>query len=125
MTLASLKVRRVALYSLSAPVDAASQIAVSTYTRVLSPDADGLWWASRGVRSGRETSPTTAAQHVRTFVFGFDSEVPVTADGVIVEDTQVFRITSIMPRDQGRDEVQVETVQIDDADASFNLVEPT
>lgn len=125
MTLGSLKVRRVAIYAYSAPVNSTSQIAESTYTRVLSPDADGLWWASRAVRSGRETSPTTAAQHVRTFVFGFDSEVPLTANGIVVEDSQHFRITALLTRDHGRDEVQVEAVQVDDADPSYTLQEPT
>lgn len=124
MSLASLRTRRVALYSYSAPVDATSQIAASTYTRVKSSDADGLWWAARGVRSGHETSPTTAAQHVRQFVFELDAEVPVTPDGILVDGSTRYRITAVLSRDYGRDEVQVETVQVDDADASFVLQEP-
>lgn len=124
MSHGSMKILRAALYAYSAPVEDSSGIAVSTYTRVKSDDEDGLWWCSRGTTGARETSPTTAAQHVVTAVFGFDVEVPVTKDGVIVLAGEVFRITAVLPRQQSRNEVQVQTVQVDDADSAFLLQEP-
>jgi hypothetical protein len=121
---ASLRTRRVAVYSYSAPVDSASGIARSTYTRVLSSDADGLWWAVRGSREGRETSPTGATQHVTHPVYGFDAEVTLTVDGLIVDGGKCAKITALLPRDIGRNEQQVLCEQVDDADSAYELEEP-
>ncbi|MES2524039.1 MAG: hypothetical protein V4617_15135 [Gemmatimonadota bacterium] len=122
MSLASLRTRRVAIGAYSAPVDAESAIAVDTYTKVASGDDDGLWWAARGTRSGMQTAPTGAAQHVTQVVYAFDTEVPVTPDGIVIDGDQRLLITSVLPRDVGRDELQVLAVHVDDADAAFQLV---
>lgn len=123
MSLASLRSRSVKLYGYSAPVDATSQIAESTYTRLPSGDTDKCWWGTRGTTRGMQTHPTGAAQMVISAVYAFASEAPVQVNGLIVDGTEYHRITAILPRDIGRDEVQVLTVRVDDDAAGFTLVE--
>jgi hypothetical protein len=127
----SLRRHRVKLYAYSHAFDAASMgVAVSTYTRVLSGAADGNWWAARGVTSSRETAPTTAAQHEQTAVWGMDRGIlvanpTISADGVLVDAAnRVWRITAVEDRITHGQTVQLHTVTVDDANASFALVEP-
>jgi hypothetical protein len=120
----SMRVRSVALYAYTAPQDAASEIAESTYTRVPSSDPDGLWWAARGVPMGKQTHPTTAAQQVTEARYQFASEVPVTPTSLLVDDGEYWKVTAVLPREIGRDELQVLAVRVDDDAAGFDLVEP-
>lgn len=124
MSLMSLRVRSVAIYAYSAPQNADSEIAESTYTRVPSTDPDGLWWAARGVPMGRQTYPTTAAQQVTEARYQFDAEAPVTPTALLVDDGEYWKVTAVLPREIGRDELQVLAVRVDDDAAGFTLVEP-
>lgn len=113
---------RVGLYTYSSVVDADTGIAESVYTKVPSPDADGLWWASRGTVSGRELMPTTLPQDQQKLLLSFHAEVPVEEEAVIVEGTKVYRVESVMVRDYGRATKQVYCTYVDKADPTYNLV---
>lgn len=133
MSHASLRRLRVALYTYTSEMDAATGITASAYVRALSPDADGLWWASRGTVFGGERSPTPNPQEEQTSFWSFSAYAPVTADGVMalgtVSDTtftpqSVYRVQSVMERNYWRDTVQVYATLVDDANATVTLTEP-
>lgn len=134
MSLASLRTLRVAIYYYSSQMDDSSGISESVYVRSLSPDTDGLWWASRGTVFGREASPTPNPQSEMTEFWSLSGYAPITPDGLIVIGTyteaggftpqQVHRVQSVMPRNYWRDAVQVYCLAVDDADATYTLEEP-
>lgn len=130
MSNASLRKNRVAIYSYGSVTDTASGVTSSVYTRVLSPAADGLWFASRGTVFGRETAPGRQPQSEVTSLWSFEAGVPITPDGVIATGTvaagvftrnEVFRIQSVMPRAQFRGQVQAFVTLVDDATVTFSL----
>lgn len=130
MSHASLRTHRVAIYSYAGVTDQASGVTASVYTRVLSPDPDGLWWASRGTVFGRETAPGLQPQAEVTSFWSFENGVPLTNDSVIATGIvaagvftrrEVFRVQSVMPRQQFRDQVQVFVTLVDDANVTFDL----
>jgi hypothetical protein len=79
----------------------------STYELVTSGDDDDAWWASKANPTGSETTLGMQAEHTFDAVIGFAAEAPVTEDGAIVIDGVEYLVRSILPRDYGRDEVQV------------------
>lgn len=93
----------VALYS-----DTGTDGAVnSTYTKSPSTDPDGLWWCSRNAASGRENTVGMKADERIDEVIGFAAEVPVDRDALVSIDGVQFWVRSVLPRDYGRNEVQV------------------
>lgn len=124
MSLASLRKLRVAIYTYEAQTDEATGVTRSVYARAPSPDSDGLWWASRGTTFGRETAPAQQPQEEQTAFFSLSAYAPVTGDGLIKLGDAVYRIQSVMERNYYRDQVQVFTTLVDDANAAYTLVEP-
>ena len=93
---------------LFAYVDAGSSGGVdSAYQVLASVDDDAQWWCSKGVPSGREVTTGAAPGHRTDAVFGFAVEAPVQLDGAILCDGEGYVIHAVLPRDYGRDEVQV------------------
>jgi hypothetical protein len=121
---ASLNRLRIGVYAYSQRQDPDSGVTASVYTRVLSRDPDGLWWASRGTNFGREAAPVNTPQEEETSFWTFRTEVPVHEDGVITLGTEVFRVLAVMPRQYFRGENQAFCVHVDDADPQYTLEEP-
>jgi hypothetical protein len=120
MSLATLRTRRVAIYYYSSTVDAATGIASSDYYLRASPDADGKWWASFGTLFGRERAPTTKPQDEQMALFSFAGDVVIRPEDIIVlDDTAVYRVQSVMPRSLFRNQWQAYCVTVDDANAYF------
>lgn len=124
MSLSSLRKLRVALYAYTQATDEDTGVTSSVYVRTLSPDSDGLWWASRGTVFGRETAPAQQPQEEQTAFFSFAAYAPATADGLVVYSGAVYRIQAVMERDYYRDSLQVFAVRVDDANATYVLEEP-
>jgi hypothetical protein len=121
MSMATLRTRRVDVFGYQSLVDEATGVSASFYQRRLSPDPDGKWWASKGTIFGRERAPTTNPQDEQLSMWSFASECPVTADDVIRDGTEIYRIQSLMPRQLYRDQVQAYCTYVDDADPAFDL----
>lgn len=79
----------------------------STYELVTSGDSDDAWWASKANPTGRETTLGMQAEHSFDAVLGFAAEAPVTEDGAVVIEDVEYLVRAILPRDYGRDDVQV------------------
>lgn len=79
----------------------------STYELVTSGDSDDAWWASKANPTGHETTTGMQADHRVDAVFGFAANAPVTEDGAIVCESVEYLVRAVLPRDYGRDEVQV------------------
>jgi hypothetical protein len=89
--------------------DAGSEGSVdSTYLVIASSAADEMWWCSKAAPSGHEVTTGMQPDHRVDAVFGFAAEVPVAPDLVIrMADGESFTIRAVLPRDYGRDELQV------------------
>lgn len=124
MSLASLRKLRVAIYAYEAQTDTNTGVTSSVYVRIPSPDSDGLWWASRGTTFGRETAPAQQPQEEQNAFFSLAAYAPVTGDGLLKLGDAIYRVQSVMERDYYRDQVQVFTTLVDDANAAYTLVEP-
>lgn len=100
-------------------------VTTSTRTRQLSGDADGNWWVSRGTPNGDEPTVGMKPEERIDSVVGALTEVPVNRDSVLVldGDPRQYRVLSVLPRDQGRDEWQA-LCQIVPAQ-TYTLTEPT
>jgi hypothetical protein len=122
MSLATMRRLRVAIYAYSSVMDADTGVSESVYTKLESPDSDGLWWASRGTLSGRELMPTTLPQDQQKLLLSFHAEVPIEPDMVVTEGTKVYRVESVMVRDYGRAAKQVYCSYVDKNDPDYNLV---
>ena len=123
MSRASLRRLRVGVYAYSSTVDEATGVATSVYTKRVSPDADGLWWAAFGTVFGRERAPTGNPQDEQQAMFTVHGEVTLTADDVIVvQPSLVYRVQSVMPRNIFLPQQQAFASRVDDADPFFNLV---
>lgn len=79
----------------------------STYELVTSGDSDDAWWASKAAPTGREVTTGMQADHRVDAVLGFAAEAPVTEDGAVVIESTEYLVRAVLPRDYGRDEVQV------------------
>lgn len=95
---------------------------VSAYTLVSSDESDRAWWASKAQPTGREVTVGMQAVHHVDAVIGFSSAAPVTEDGAIVCDGVEYLVRAILPRDYGRDEIQVYAERAGEA---LNLLDPT
>lgn len=103
----SLRTKRVGVYAYS---DTGSGgLVAHTYTKVPSAASDGNWWASRGVPTGKEALVAQQSEHVADAVFGFDSDVPITPDGLIVDVAlgEAFKVIAVLARDTSTGEWQV------------------
>ncbi|HXE60751.1 MAG TPA: hypothetical protein VN607_08580 [Gemmatimonadaceae bacterium] len=111
----SLRNRRVALYAYSNT--GSGGLVAHTFTKTRSAAADGNWWASRSVPTGRESLKAMQAEHTADAMFGFGPEAPVDSDGALIDiiSGQEFRITAILPRDNVDAEQQVLAVFNTDA----------
>lgn len=104
-------------------------VTTSTRTRqVRTPtaDDDGLsWWVSRGSPTGQEPTVGMKPEERIDSIIGALNEVPINRDSVIVldDDPRQYRVLSVLPRDQGRDEWQA-LCQIVPAQ-TYKLTEPT
>lgn len=79
----------------------------STYELVTSGDDDDAWWASKANPTGRETTLGMQAEQRFDAVLGFAAEAPVTEDGAVVIESVEYLVRAILPRDYGRDDIQV------------------
>jgi hypothetical protein len=79
----------------------------SVYLIKSSGDADDMWWCSRTAPTGREVTTGMQPDHRVDAVFGFDAAVPVAVDDAIHCDGVSYVARAVLPRDYGRDEVQV------------------
>lgn len=116
----SMRNRRVALYDYS---DAGSGgLVAHTYTKHVSAAADGNWWASRSVPTGRESLKAMQSEHTADALFGFGPEAPIAADGALKDilTGETFRIEAILPRDNTQAEQQV--LAVFNTDAVFTEV---
>jgi hypothetical protein len=52
-------------------------LAESVYTKILSGDEDGDWWASAVPLGGGERTTAGQAEHTLDALFGFDADLPV------------------------------------------------
>ena len=100
-----LRKHRAAVYFYSASTSGG--VTTSTRTRQPSSDTDGLWWVSRGAPTGNEPTVGMKPEERIDAVIGALSEMPVNRDSIIVIDTNQYRVLSVLPRDQGRDEHQM------------------
>ena len=82
-------------------------VVTSTYTKSASPDSHGLWWCSKGVPTGYETTTGMKADERIDVVLGFAAEAPVDRDTLVEIDGTQYMVRSVLSRDYGRDEVQV------------------
>lgn len=78
-----------------------------TYVLNSSDAADGAWWCSKAVPSGRENTTGMKPEHRLDAVLTFSASAPVTDDSAIVVDSVEYLVGAIMARDHGRDELQV------------------
>lgn len=79
----------------------------SVYVRQVSPAADGMWWCSRATPTGREITIAAASSHRVDAVFCFAAVCPVTVTSAIRCAGSSYLVRAVLPRDHGRDEVQV------------------
>lgn len=88
----------------------------STYLVIASSAADERWWCSKLDTSGHEVTTGMQPDHRVNAVFVFSKHAPLESpDGFNVGidcDGASYLIRSIMPRDYGHDEVQVEAERI-------------
>ena len=80
---------------------------IATYTKSASPDTHGLWWCSKGVPTGHETTTGMKADERIDVVLGFAAEAPVDRDTLVEIEARQYMVRSVLERDYGRDEVQV------------------
>jgi hypothetical protein len=84
----------------------------SGYYLVTSPNPDDSWWCSRATPSGQEVTVGMRPEHRADAVFGFEAHVDVRVDSAIVLRDQTateeaYIVRAVLPRDYGRNEVQV------------------
>jgi hypothetical protein len=115
-----LRKHRAAVYFYSSRTT--NQVTTTTRTRQLSNDEDGLWWVSRGIPTGNEPTIGMKPDERLDAVIGLLAEVPVNRDSIIVIGTAQYRVLSVLPRDQGRDEHQL--LCQDDTSKKYTLTEP-
>lgn len=128
----SLRKLQVGIYQYEPSTDETTGITVSRYRFVPSLLHSGLWWASRGIVFGKETSPAGNPQDEQTSFWSFELGVPIGPDDVIAtgafdtnstfQPIEVFRVQSVIKRDYFRREVQVYCTQVNDADGQFTLL---
>lgn len=118
MTL-SLRTRRVALYRYHRA--GANGVVNHTYRRARSQAADGNWWASRGVPTGREALVAAQAEFTADALFGFDGAVPVGAGDLVVDGGIDYKVTAVLPREIAGGELQVLAVR--SSDAAYTKIE--
>lgn len=116
----SLRNRRVAIYAYSNT--GSNGLVEHTYTKTPSAAADGNWWASRSVPTGREVLVAAQAEHIADALFGFAADAPLDVNGGLkdIETGEQFRIEALLPRATGVDEQQV--IAVFNSDAVFNDV---
>ena len=91
---------------------------IQTYVKNVSSDADGDWWGSIVMPSGREVEVASNKGYTVDAVIGLSAEVTVDVEGII-KDTltgDVYKITAVLPRDVGRDEQQAMCEHVDEAE---------
>lgn len=79
----------------------------SVYLVEDSGDSDQMWWCSKGIPSGRETTRGAKPEHTVDAVFGFAAGAPVNVNSAILCDGATYVVRSVLTRDYGRDELQV------------------
>jgi hypothetical protein len=84
----------------------------SVYYLVPSTAADQCWWCSRALPTGREVTVGMKPEHRLDAVLGFAAYVDLVPDSAIVlndgtADEEAYIVRAVLPRDHGRDEVQV------------------
>jgi hypothetical protein len=79
----------------------------STYLVKSSGADDDQWWCSRITPTGREVTTGMQADHRVDAVFGFDAAAAITTDDAILCDGASYLVRAVLPRDYGRDELQV------------------
>lgn len=115
---ASLRKHRISVYLYS---DAGSGgVMTATYTRTAPATGGPEWWASRAVPTGREATLVAHADHRADAVFGFAAECPVTENSLLYDGTTRWLVRAVLPRDYGRDEVQVLADRTNDAHTLTN-----
>lgn len=101
----SLRTRRALVM---AHVDAGTAGEVDTaYQVVTSGDADQAWWCSVSVPTGREVTTGMQPDHRVDAVIGFAEACPVAEDYALLIGADAYVVRAVLPRDYGRDEVQV------------------
>jgi hypothetical protein len=123
VSLATLRSRRVGIYTYRETLDPATRIASSYYLKLPSPDADGLWWGALGTVFGREAAPVMKPQDQQIAMWSFALECPVLADDLVVDGSLVYRVESLMLRTLSRSQKQAYCTMVDDANSTFDLRE--
>ena len=118
---ASLRKLRAKVYAYSAT--APEGFPTETYTRAASTAADGAWWCSRGLPTGREyqvsAQPGAQMGEQADTVLGFDAHAPVATKSVVQIGDDVYRVLAVLARDYGRNDLQVLAVRA--SAAAFTL----
>jgi hypothetical protein len=108
--------RRMGLYSYSDTGSSGRR--VQTFVKQASTVSDGDWWGSLVVPSGREVEVAANKGYQVDAVIGLAAGSPVTETGVVQDRRtgHLFKVTAVMARDMGRDELQVHGQRVDEAD---------
>jgi len=84
----------------------------SAYVVRASPDADQMWWCSRGEEGGTERTVAAKPEHTDHEVFGFAAEVTVTVNDALLIDGETFVVRSLESRRYGIAETQVHAERV-------------